>query len=202
MCPSQRKSFLYDLGSQDPCGSKVIKFDIIYVKPFFLYHVAFQIHVDYSKYTIKCIVIDEGVVTCVMSLTCWKDTGSPTLSQYPTMLITFDGHYFHPHGIITTFPVQLGGNMVEVDVEVVDMPLDYNLLLGHNWTYAMTAVVSHFFCTLFFPHEGKIMMIDQLSFALASPNASVGPLIPVIDNSQLTTEDISVRMRFLPHGYL
>jgi hypothetical protein len=27
--------------------------------------------------------------------------------------------------------------MVEVDVEVVDAPLDYNLLLGSNWTYPM-----------------------------------------------------------------
>jgi hypothetical protein len=38
------------------------------------------------------------------------------------------------------------------------------------------------------------MTIDQLSFAYASPNASVGPSIPVIDNSQPTTENIGVRM--------
>jgi hypothetical protein len=38
------------------------------------------------------------------------------------------------------------------------------------------------------------MTIDQLSFAYSSPNASVGPSIPVIDNSQPTTENISVRM--------
>jgi hypothetical protein len=37
-------------------------------------------------------------------------------------------------------------------------------------------------------------MIDQLSFAYAIPNASVGPSIPVVDNSQLTTENIGVRM--------
>jgi hypothetical protein len=37
-------------------------------------------------------------------------------------------------------------------------------------------------------------MIDQLSFVYASPNASVGPSIPVIDNSQPTTENIGVRM--------
>jgi hypothetical protein len=83
---------------------------------------------------------------------------------------------------------------VEVDVKVVDAPLDYNLLLGRNWTYAMTAVVSSIFHTLCFPHEGKIVMIDQLSFAHASPNASVGPSIPVIKNSQPTTNDIGVRM--------
>jgi hypothetical protein len=125
------------------------------LKPHLPYHVAFQIHVDYSKYTIKRIVIDEGVATCVMSLTCWKSIGSPTLSQSLTMLTTFDGRSFHPHGILPTFPVQLGGKIVEVDVEVVDAPLDYNLLLGHNWTYAMTAVVSSVFALYVFLTKGK-----------------------------------------------
>jgi hypothetical protein len=83
---------------------------------------------------------------------------------------------------------------VEVDVEVVDAPLDYNLLLGRNWTYAMTAVVSFIFRTLCFPHEGKVVTIDQLSFEHASPNVSVGPSIPVIDNSQQATKDVGVRM--------
>jgi hypothetical protein len=54
---------------------------------------------------------------------------------------------------------------MEVDVEVVDAPFDYNLLLGHNLTYSMNEVVSSIFRTLFFPHEGKIMKIDQSSFA-------------------------------------
>jgi hypothetical protein len=36
--------------------------------------------------------------------------------------------------------------------------------------------------------------IDQLSFAYASPNASVGPSIPVIDNYQPETENIGVEM--------
>jgi hypothetical protein len=83
---------------------------------------------------------------------------------------------------------------VEVDVEVVDVPLDYNVLLGCNWTYSMNAFMSYVFCTLCFHHEGKIVMIDQLSFVHAIPNASVRPLIPMIDNSQSTTEDIGVRM--------
>jgi hypothetical protein len=103
------------------------------------------------------------------------------------MLTSFDGRSFQPHGIITSFLVQLGGKTMEVDVEVVDVPLGYNLLLGRNWTYAMTTVMLFIFCTLCFPHEGKIVTIDQLSFAHASPNASVGPSISVIDNSQQTT---------------
>jgi hypothetical protein len=82
------------LGSLDPCGSKVIKFDVTDVKPRFPYHMAFQIHVEYTKYTIKHTVIDEGVATCVMSLTCWKSIGSLTLSQSMTMLTAFDGRSF------------------------------------------------------------------------------------------------------------
>jgi hypothetical protein len=83
---------------------------------------------------------------------------------------------------------------VEVDVDVVDVPLDYNLLLWHNWTYSMTTFVLSIFRTLCFPHEGKIVMSDQLSFSHVSPNALVGTLVPVIDNSQQETKDVGVRM--------
>jgi hypothetical protein len=72
--------------------------------------------------------------------------------------------------------------------------LDYNLLLGRNWTYSMIVVMSSVFRTLCFPHGGNIVMIDQLSFACSSPDASIGSSIPAIDNSQPTTENIDVRM--------
>jgi hypothetical protein len=193
-CPSQRNDLLSMLGAIDLCGSKVINFDVTDVKPHLPYHVALQIHVDYSKYTIKCIVIDEVDATCMMSLTCWKAIGSPTLSQSSTMLIAFDGRSFHPHDILPTFPIDLGGKIVEVDFEVVDAPLDYNLLLECNWTYSMTTVISSILCTLCFSHKRKIVTIDLLSFAHASPNSSVGPSFPVIENSQSETEDIGVEM--------
>jgi hypothetical protein len=67
-CPSQRNALISSLGALEPNGSKVIKFDITYVKPHLPYHVAFQIHVEYSKYTIKRAVVDEGATMCVMSL--------------------------------------------------------------------------------------------------------------------------------------
>jgi hypothetical protein len=79
MFPSHRNALLSSLGALEPIGSKIIKFDITDVKPRLPYHVAFQIHVEYSKYTIKQVVIDEGVATCMMSLSCWKYIGSPTL---------------------------------------------------------------------------------------------------------------------------
>jgi hypothetical protein len=174
---------LFALGSLDPCGSKVIKFDITDVKPHLPYHVEFQINVGYSKYTIKCTVVDEGTATCVMSFLCWKSLGSSTLSQCLTILISFDSRSFHPHGILPAFSVQLGGKTEELDVKVVDVIFNYKLLLGCNWIYYMTAIVSFIFCTLYFPHDGNIVMINQLCFAYASPNAFVGLSIPVINNS-------------------
>jgi hypothetical protein len=52
---------------------------------------------------------------------------------------------FRPHGLLQSLVVQLGGKIVFVDVEVVDAPLDYNLLLGRSWFYAMTVVASSVF---------------------------------------------------------
>jgi hypothetical protein len=58
----------------------------------------------------------------------------------------------------------------------------------------MTFFMSSIFRTLYFPLDGKIMVIRQLSFAYASPNASIGPLIPMVNNSQLEMENIGVKM--------
>ena len=56
-----------------------------------------------------------------------------------------------------------------VEVEVVDAPLDYNLLLGRSWTYAMHAVVATVFCVLFVPHLGRIVTINQFPFSIPDP---------------------------------
>ena len=76
-----------------------------------------------------------------MSLNCWKTLGSPTLNQSPTILKAFDGRGFHPYEILQDLPIEVEGETVNLDVEVVDAPLDYKLLLGHSWSYAMTGVV-------------------------------------------------------------
>ena len=49
-------------------------------------------------------------------------------------------------------------------MEVVDAPLDYNLLLGRSWSYTMTAIFSSVFRLMKFPHNGKIVTIDQLTY--------------------------------------
>ena len=50
------------------------------------------------------------------------------------------------------------------NVMVVQGPLDFNLLLGCDYVYAMKVVVSTIFRVMIFPHDGNIVTIDQLSF--------------------------------------
>ena len=78
----------------------------------------------------------------MLSLTCWKALGSPELVTSPTTLKAFDGQGFQPHGLISALAVELGGKSISIQVEVVDAPLYYNLRLGRNWFYAMTAIAS------------------------------------------------------------
>jgi hypothetical protein len=148
-CPAQRKSLLTTLGSTETCNPGTIMLDTIDLKPHLPYHVAFQIVMSHLTKTftrnIFHRVVDEGTSACVMSLACWKDIGQPALSPSPTLLTAFDSHSFQPHGIVPSFPVQLGGKTLCVEVEVVDAPLDYNLLLGWSWTYAMQAMVATIF---------------------------------------------------------
>jgi hypothetical protein len=78
-----------------------------------------------------------------------------------------------------------------VEVEVVDAPLDYNLLLGHSWTYAMQVVVATVFRVLLFPHEGWIVTIDQLSFSRPDP-ALGASTVPMIDNPQAGVINVGI----------
>ena len=59
------------------------------------------------------------------------------MSKYANMLTTFDVISFQLDGILPSLEVQLGGKTVAIKVEVVDVPLDYNLLLGRNWMYSI-----------------------------------------------------------------
>jgi hypothetical protein len=194
-CPAQRKALLTALGSTETCNPGTIMLDTTDLKPRLPYHVAFQIVVGHPTKTLTRnifrTVVDEGASTCVMSLACWKAIGQPELSPSPTLLTAFDGRSFRPHGIIPSFPVQLGGKTVCVEVEVVDAPIDYNLLLGRSWTYAMQAVVATVFRVLLFPHEGRIVTIDQLSFSRPDP-ALGASTVPMVENPPAGVVNVGV----------
>ena len=108
------------------------KFHLSDVKIHLPYHVALSIDVIHGGKTIGREVVDEGASTCVMSLSCWKALGSPELVPSNTLLTTFDKMSFHPHGILPDFEIKLAGKAVSIEVEVIDAPLDYNLLLGRS----------------------------------------------------------------------
>ena len=55
--------------------------------------------------------------------------------------------------------ITLGGKTDYIDVIVVQGPLDFNLLLGCDYVYAMKDVVSTLFRVMHLPHDGKIVTI-------------------------------------------
>jgi hypothetical protein len=71
----------------------------------------------------------------------------------------------------------LEGKMVQVEVEVFDAPLDYNLLLGHSWIDSMHVVVSNLLHVVHFPHQGKVVTVDQLAFFNFDTHTSNVPFI-------------------------
>jgi hypothetical protein len=140
--PMQHVALLYVIREMDSSIHLTMNFDATDVKPNLPYHVSLPIDVVYTKNVIRRTIIDEGASTCVMSLSCWKAIDSLEIAPSRTLLIAFEKLFFRPHRIISSFPIHLGGNSMSIEVEVVDMTLDYNFLLGRSWTCAIMVVVS------------------------------------------------------------
>ena len=81
-----------------------------------------------------------------------------------------------------------------VEVGVVDAPFYDNILLGRKWIYSMKVIVSSVFHVMCFLYKDRIVTIDQLSYDNSSSSASPSPTIPIINNSQPTTDYIGFRM--------
>jgi hypothetical protein len=163
-CPTQWKALLKSIGGIDPTDTNLIIFYLEYHIPRLPPQLTFQIQVILSDKNICRTVIDEGASTCVMSLTCWKAISSPSLNESQNTLKAFNGSSFKPYGVLPSLSITLDGKMVQVKVEVFDTPLDYNLLLGCSWIDSMRVVVSTLFHVVRFPHQGKVVTIDQLAF--------------------------------------
>ena len=101
---------------------------------------AFQLTTKIIRKNIRCTVLDEGASTSVMSLSYWRAIGSPEVNHSPTTLKDFGGRRFQPYGLLPAIQIELGGKSVSIHVEVIDAPLYYNLVLVHNWFYAIQAV--------------------------------------------------------------
>jgi hypothetical protein len=99
-CPNQHTMLLAAIGVVDPESSNHIIFNLDNYVSQLSYQLAFQVDVVVHNQQIHRTILDEGASTCVMSLACWKVLKSPALNKPPTMLLTFNGPGFHPHGIL------------------------------------------------------------------------------------------------------
>jgi hypothetical protein len=108
-----------------------------------------------------------------LSSIAWKALGYPQLVSVTHILFAFNRRTSHPLGILPWFPITLGGKTIFFDVMVVHDPLDFNLLLGRDYVYAMKAIVSTLFHVISFPCDGRMVTIDQLSFVV--PELTINP---------------------------
>ena len=114
--PTQRKKLLTALGAVDPDNTNLIHFNVENYKPRLPHKLAFQIITKVVGKKVFQTVLDEGALTSVLSLTCWKSLGSPELVTSPKTLKAFDGWGFHPHGLISALAVELGGKTISIQV--------------------------------------------------------------------------------------
>jgi hypothetical protein len=117
--------------------------------------------------------VDEGSSASILSSSVWKVLGSPELVSASHELLDFDRRPSEYLGVLPLFPISLGGKIVHVDVIVVQGPLDFNMLLEHDYVYAMNVVVSILFWVMHFPHSGSIVTIDQMESDNHHPNSAL-----------------------------
>ena len=129
-----------------------------------------------------------------MSISCWKSIGSHSLLHSPTLLTAFNSHSHRPNGIVPNLPICVGDKNVNVEVEIVDENLDYNLLLGRNWIYEMDAIASSLFRILCFTHKGRIVTVDQMDCSPIDPNTSANSTVPLVNDSKQPIENLRVGM--------
>ena len=69
-----------------------------------------------------------------------------------SQLLVFDRRTCIGLGILAQTPINLGGNTILVNFMVIEYPLDFNMLLGCDYVYAMQAMVSTLFRVMYFNH--------------------------------------------------
>jgi hypothetical protein len=119
-----------------------------------------------------------------MSKTVWQKLGSPELIPSAITLRTYDRRPSSPEGLFQNVLVELEGKTILIDLEVIDAQLDYNILFGHSYMYAMKPVASSVFRTIMFPHNGKIVTIDQVSHYEPNPSANLNNILPLIHTNK------------------
>ena len=63
---------------------------------------------------------------------------------------------------------------------VIEDPLDFNMLLEHDYVYAIQGVVSTIFHVMHFPHKKRIVTIDQMEFIDPTPDPNQHQVFPLL----------------------
>jgi len=145
----------------------------------------FQVTVQVYNIDVPSTIIDEGAYISLLSSTTWKYLGSLQLVPITQSLLDFNKGTSQPLGILMKFPITLGGKIVYLSVLVFQGPLDFNLLLGHDYVYVTGVLFSSLFHVISFLHEGRIVVIRQISFigpnlTLDQPSSLNGPCMQVV----------------------
>jgi hypothetical protein len=162
---------------EPPPSNEAIHFDWgVLTGPRLPSHIPFQIIVQVCGQDVPQTLIDEGSSVSILSSIAWQALGYPPLAPVTQNLLAFNRRTSQPLGTLPQFPVTLEGKTIFIDVMVVQDPLDFSLLLGRDYVYAMKAIVSTLFRVISFPHDGRVVTVDQLSFIdpawIASLNGS------------------------------
>jgi hypothetical protein len=110
-----------------------------------------------------------------MSKLVWKNIGSPDLVPSAITLRAYDSQSSSPKGIFQNVPIELGGKTILIKIKFINSPLDYNIFFRRSYMYAMKVVASYVLRMMMFPHNGKIVTINQITHY--EPNHST-----IIDN--------------------
>ena len=148
-----------------PPSSLVTSFDYSQLSGYRLpSYVSFQITLQAYHMDIPSTLIDKGAYVSILSSTAWQALGYPQLIPVTQNMLAFNRGTSQPLGILPKFPITLGGKIVYIDMMVVQGPLDFNLILVHDYVYVMGAPVSSLFQVMCFAHDGSIVIIDHLIF--------------------------------------
>ena len=116
-----------------------------------------------------------------MSKNVWQKLGSPELKPPVITLRAYDDRPSTAVSLYQNVLVCLVGKTIHIDIEVLDAHLDYNILLGKNYMYAMPAITSSVFHIMMFPHEDRIITVDQLTHNKKRPLKNTNVILPYVD---------------------
>ena len=77
-----------------------------------------------------------------------------------------------------------------IEIEVIDVSLDYDLLLRRSWTSILCAIALIILSVVVFLHEGKLVTVDQLSFTWKCCMETNESIMPLVDQVKPASESL------------